>query len=173
MTEETMARNQDVKEAKIDGYMLPVTSVYVKMASNGKEVVAYKLLDKPLLYKYAERLKQIITVPFELLNIKGASDTEDVTVLKNYLLRRIELMKNGNNNVESYNISYKKIYELLNVSEQNSVSNNAWYLKTSDIRKTVKEILDYWKEIRYISKYSEYIDSKDYKNMGGIIIDVC
>lgn len=172
MTDEMISRGMNIKEFKMEGYMLPITSTYVKMASNGKEIIAYKLLDKPLLYKYAEKLRQIITVPFELLNIEGTSDTEDSIIIKNYLLRRIELMKNDNNNVEGYNISYKTIYKLLNIKEENCASNSAWTTQTLNCRNTVKNILNYWKKVGYIQNYIEYIDSKNYKSMGGIKIDI-
>ena len=58
--------------AKYRSYFLPVSSVEIQ-SGNQTVVEGYRLLELPALYAYAERIKQMISVPIELLASTGGS----------------------------------------------------------------------------------------------------
>jgi hypothetical protein len=62
--------------------------------AGGKEVEAYKLMRSPILYEYAQISGQIISGPINLLSTKDTVySTEDVIIIRGYLLRQTEWMK--------------------------------------------------------------------------------
>lgn len=71
-TDELRARNLLGKreKAKYQSYLLPISSVEIH-SGNQVVVEGYKLLELPALYAYAERIKQMISIPIELLASTG------------------------------------------------------------------------------------------------------
>lgn len=159
-TEEAKARNIPVTKTIIEDMILPAQKVTVK--AGGKEISAYKLHSKPIMYEYAQVTKQIITVPIELLQTKSAiRSTEDVIVIREYLLRRIEIMKHSNKH--SNKILYESIYKELGLNTE--VRTQALADKTKKVRKAVKELLTFWKMEKYIKKFVEYKEGRTFKGI--------
>ena len=165
-TEEAKLYNKDVKETLFEGYLLNAEKV--KANINGIEQEVYKLYRKPILYEYAQISGQIITVPMKLLNTKSKiNSTEDVIIIRGYLLRQIEWLKNERTN-RNENITYQSIYSELEIYK--TTYDEAMYKKKTHItRNNVKAILDEWIEQNYIKKYEEYKEGKTIKGVTIII----
>jgi len=124
-TEEAAAHfikeGQNLQSLTVSQYLLPMNRMNAVL--NGREVEAYFLIDTPPLFQYASSKRQISLVDMDLLNVHfeadspmaGASlnNTPASIVLKNYLLTRIEGMKNPNNRLQSRKILFSSIYEEL------------------------------------------------------------
>jgi hypothetical protein len=156
-TEEAKLYNKNIEEAQYTGYLLNAEKIKAKI--KGKEQEVYKIYRKPILYEYAQISGQIITVPSKLLQTKDAvRSTDEVIVIRGYLLRQIEWMKNEKTN-RSENITYTGIYEELEISRI-IYNETAYKNKTRTIRNHVKAILNEWREQKYIQNYEEYQDGK-------------
>jgi hypothetical protein len=152
-TEEAKLYNKKIQKTTYQGYLLAATKITVKIS--GQEHEAYKLLDKPILYEYAQISGQIITVPPKLLQTKEAvRSTDEVIVIRGYLLRQIEWIKNGNIG-RNENITYKGIYDELEIT-RDFYDEGMYKKKTHMTRSHVKSILDEWKGQEYIKNYMEY-----------------
>jgi hypothetical protein len=165
-TEEAKLYNKKIQKTTYQGYLLASTKITVKI--NGQEHEAYKLLDKPILYEYAQISGQIITVPNKLLQTKGAvRGTDEVIIIRGYLLRQIEWLKSDVTE-RSDNITYHGIYDELEVSRI-ILEEVPYKKKTAKVRNHVKAILDEWVELKYITKHKEY---KDGKTLMGVTITI-
>ena len=152
-TDEAKLYNKNVEETKYEGYLLAAEKIKVKINDETKE--AYKLYRKPILYEYAQISGQIITVPSKLLQTKDAvRGTDEVIVIRGYLLRQIEWIKHDKSN-RSENITYQGIYEELGILKFN-YNETAYKNKTRKIRNNIKAVLDEWQKQGYIKKYEEY-----------------
>ena len=137
----------------------------IEIEAGGNTVTAFKMNRKPFLHSYAEAVKQIETVPAELLDIRdgtGAkvSNSKRRIAIKNYLMRHIIIMKRkGKGN----NILYDN---MLTSIEYNKVF-------SKDDRKKIREyiyiVLDYWKSKRFIKSYD---DVKQGRSFTGINVQV-
>lgn len=138
-----------------DTYLLAAS--WVTAVSGRNEVVALKLLEKPVLLSYAEISGQILNIPSYLLDTKRIlSNTSKNLIIRDCLLRRIATMK-GTNNMKQQNIklhSYTKNGEhKLGLYEQVTQNPNIDKKESELIRKSVIKYLDYWKECKYITEY--------------------
>ena len=109
----------------------------------------------PILYEYASCMNQIIAVDRTLLNIPTINNTDNNNLIKIYLLRRIETMKSKHNNIASNKIKFDSMIAYLDI-QTNSKAEYARF------RKTIKTILDYWKQGDYIKDYIEYKEGKKF-----------
>lgn len=165
-TEEAKLYNRDIEKAIYQGYLLAAEKVTVKI--NGTEQEGYKLLRKPILYEYAQISGQIITVPTKLLQTKDAvRSTDEVIVIRGYLLRQIEWIRNETIS-RSENVAYKSVYDELDVTKE-FYEETPYKKKTAKIRSHVKSILDEWKEQGYIKNYEEYHEGRTLKGIKIII----
>lgn len=82
--------------ARIVGCLLPMK--YVETEINGQKALIVKVLDESPLMTYAKLKNQILTYDATPLAISGQHNTPQVITIKNYLLRRIELIKQRNLN---------------------------------------------------------------------------
>ena len=164
-TDEAKLYNKKVEKTTYEGYLLAATKTTVKI--NGEEHEAYKILS-PILYEYARISGQIVSVPINLLNTRNkVNSTEDVIIIRGYLIRQIEWLKN----IKTYrsdNITYQLIYEELGVSKI-ILEEKSYKEKTFTIRNHVKSILESWKLSKYIQSYEEY---KDGKTITGVTIKI-
>lgn len=161
-TEEAKLYNKNIDKTQYMGNLLNAGKIKAKI--KGKEQEVYKLYRKPILYEYAQISGQIITVPFKLLQTKDAvRSTDDVIVIRGYLLRQIEWLKNEKAS-RSLNITYRGIYEELEVLKS-TYEETPYKKKTAKIRNHVKSILDEWQEQKYIKKYEEYREGKTLKGI--------
>lgn len=154
-TQEAKERNLDVEEAKYDGMLLNADKVTVSVSGVKKE--AYRLLRTPILYEYSQQIKQIISVPIQLLQTKEAlRSTDEVIVIRFYLIQRIEIMKN--NKSQSNKILYSTIFEELGKT-------NPTKQKAEKIRDATKAILGLLVKKEYIKDYVEYKEGRQMKGI--------
>ncbi|RXM73650.1 hypothetical protein DP144_13865 [Clostridium tetani] len=154
-TAEAQARGVNIDNGLLEGNILATKKITV--TTSGKTIEAYQLLDKPILYTYAQTTKQVITIPIKLLQTKEKlRSTDEVIVIREYLIRRIEVIKNSNKH--SNKILYDSIFKemgLINPTKQ----------KKEKVRKAVKEILNYWINENYITKFEEYKEGRTFKGL--------
>ncbi|MDO5147658.1 MAG: hypothetical protein Q4D60_11730 [Eubacteriales bacterium] len=175
-TDEMIARKKIKKgqTSSMESYLMPLDEVEVKLG-NQKIMKGYSFSKYPVLYTYAINIGQIISVPRTLLETKGAlSDTDEAVVLKRYLIKRIEVMKNDKNNSRSRRITYewydkkddkkKGMFHSLGYKPE-EFSN--WKKKKSNIHNDVKSILAVFVKEKYIKAFSEV---KEGKSINGIDI---
>jgi hypothetical protein len=156
--------NKKIEKTTYEGQLLAADKITVKI--NGEEREGYKLLRKPILYEYAQISGQIINVPIKLLQTKDAvRSTDEVIVIRGYLLRQIEWLKNTKTFLND-NLTYQLIYEELGVSRI-TLDEKAYENKTRLVRNHVKAILGEWKKEEYIKNYEEY---KEGNRLAGIKI---
>lgn len=118
--------------AELEGTILPCRLVHVEV--NGQATLAVEMLGESPLMTYAKLKNQLMTYDVTPLAISGQRNTPTVITVKNYLLRRIELMKRGLNN----SILFKTLYENCSLA-------NATKKQKQDVRKTVEETLNSFK----------------------------
>jgi hypothetical protein len=147
-----------------DGYLLALDGVTVKRAGvkGGVLKQGYQLLSLPVLYRYANGINQVISVPFELLDTKDTGNsTDEVIVIKNYLIKRIALMKNKNNSVKGNKIAYEAIFKELQIEESRLTPKKAF-----QIRNHAKSILELWKtRDHFIKGFDEYKEGNSFKGI--------
>ena len=83
----------DRDRAELVGILLPMK--YLETEVNGQKTLVVKLLDESPLMTYAKLKKQIVTYDITPLAIAGQNNTPTVMTIKNYLLRRINLMQSA------------------------------------------------------------------------------
>lgn len=146
------------------GHLLACEKVLAPVGGCMKD--AYNMLEKPILYEYAQVSGQILTIPIELLRTKGiVRSTKEVVVLRGHILRQIEWMKSPKHKRRS-EISYEKIYAELGISPDNYKN---YKEKTRRIRKHAEIILKGWMDLDYIKGYERY---RRGKNIRGVRVTV-
>ena len=154
-SEEAKARDINIEKAEFDSYLLPAKKITVK--AGGNEVDAYKIIEMPDLYKYSQQTKQIISIPLNVLDTKKAiRSSEEIITIKEYLIRRIEMMKH--NKSLSNKIIYEVIFEEIGIANPDKK-------KSFALRATIKAIFELWKKKSYIQNYTEYKQSKSIKGI--------
>ena len=177
-TNELRARKKIEKDqtAKLTSYLMPLREIEIQSANHQTVMRGYQLIEKPVLYTYAEAVKQIIDVPTELLEITDASgsghlsDTDDVIVIKRAIIRRIEQMKNEKNHMDNNTISYERydpitgtkkgFFAMLGFNESNYKNADQWKKKRSSLNKIITTILDDFAKEKYISGYEVVKEGK-------------
>lgn len=149
----------DIQNLTIEGYLLPLNKL--SGVINGKKTELFQLLDSPPLYTYSKLKHQLASVPISLLSAPVNNNSTTIP-LKTYLLQRIELMKNKNNNIRANNILYESIYAELGDADANKT-------RKMRIRGYTTTILDYFIEKGYITRYSEY---KSGRSIAGVTIQL-
>lgn len=155
--------NKPVDHWGYESYLLPVGKIEARYDANGKRVVAYKLLEVPALYKYAEMNQQIVDVSADLLETQSEfSDTEEAVLIKRYVIKRVaQIVKPNhlNNNKISFLWYDKKeneergLFPELGYKPDNTA---AWRKKKQRINKIVSGTLKSLKEKKAITDYKEF-----------------
>jgi len=155
-TEEAKARNMDIKKAKIEDYLLNAKKIWVKTTNN--EVEAYKINATPTLYQYAQTTNQILSIPLKLLDTKEATrNTEEIIPIKEYLVRRIEIMKHDK--TMSNKILYGTIFEEVGIVITDKK-------QKTRMREYITSILSLWKiRDNYINDFKEYKERNSIKGV--------
>ena len=155
-TEEAKARNLNIDKMTIDSHLLNATVLTVK--SGGQELQAYKILDKPVLYQYAQYTRQILAVPLKLLDTKKATrNTEEIIPIKEYLIRRIEIMKYDR--AMSNKIIYETIFEEVGIEIKTKQQKER-------LRNYISSILELWKtRDKYINDFKEFKQGNSIKGI--------
>lgn len=118
---------------------------------NGTVCEVIHLLKEPVLYSYANAKNQIGRFDIKLLNVPRLNKTEEVIIIQSFLSRRILAMK-GPKSKMNHNIPYDSIFDRLDIQAPTA---GAIRKKKSLVRKSVKNILDYWKKAGFINDYTE------------------
>jgi hypothetical protein len=155
-TEEAKARGWNVDKTEIDSYLLPAKVVIVE--AGGNKLEAYKIFETPELYKYSQRSKQIISIPLGLLDTKEATrNTEEIISIKEYLIRRIEIMKHNKD------MSRKIIYDTIFEESGITITDKKHKLR---IREYITSILSLWQtRDKYIKNFKEYKEGNAFKGI--------
>lgn len=104
---------------------------------------------------------QVITVKIDLLNTKKAiSNTPDNIVIRAYIVKRIEEMKNSKNHLGN-KILYDTIFEECQIDASNKVVKKRH-------RDAIKKILECFIEKDYIKAYTE---TKKGNTLDGVLIN--
>lgn len=134
-------------EFSYDGALLFAEKLTATLNNNILE--AYHLLREPVFYTCANKKNQIERLNIKLLDSPVNKNKENI-ILQGYLYRRILAMKNSKKMKPV--IVYDTVYKYLDIQ---AVSEASLRNKKAKIRKTIKKILDYWKEQNFITSYAE------------------
>lgn len=140
-----------LRKITYQGYLLPIESITDETLVNGnvvKRIKTYRVLDTPLMLKIAQRKRQITTYPVALLNT-SLTNTQDIIILKDYLLTRLSTASNQNNRM-GRTILYSSIFEYLKIPDDKA---SATAKKKTILRKQIETILKEWQEAGYIGGY--------------------
>lgn len=161
-TDELIARGElkEGQTARMTSYLMPVKEAEVLSANLKTYLRGYHLLEKPVLYEYAEDVRQLISVPTQLLCSDGVSDTDDIVVMKRALIRRIEAMKSSRNSMRSDIIAYDREDRDTGVRKglfatlgYDPASYSNWPKKRSQLHASVLKLLDGFVSSGYITSY--------------------
>lgn len=146
----------------------PLMVSEIVVEAGGRVKRAYRFVTQPIRLGYIKKLRQIVDVPRELLDIKeldkrghitarSKSLTEQRLFVRNELLRRIEGIKNPNNKLrqktialESYADSeghHRGLYEIAGYTDPTKQ-------QAEKIRSFARDALAFWKASGYIKGYS-------------------
>lgn len=146
-----------------ESYLLPVGKAEARFDVNGKKVIAYRILELPALYRYAEMNGQIAVVPAHLFDTLGVfADTEEAILIKRYVIKRVaQIVKKNklNNNKISFiwfDKSEKEQRGLFPDLGYVPEKTPAWRKKKARINEVVKGTLDVLVEGMAITGYEEY-----------------
>ena len=146
-----------------ESYLLPLDKIEARYEANGKEIVAYPVLTKPALYRYAEIVHQIVDVPAELLDThEEFRDTDEAILIKRYVIKRVAQIV-SKNKLNSNKISF--LWNDIDVDEERGLfpelgyipdDSDAWRDKKRKINKIVKLTLASLKEKEAIKDFEVY-----------------
>ena len=166
---EAKARGYNFKEVEFDGMLAPMNALKLVLM-NGNKILAYHVLSEPILYSYAKQKNQVLSVDKDILKFPENENedtkrratlitmTRENIILQRYLIERIEIMKNSNNDQDGRIISYQTIYKIMNAQ-------NSSKIEKKRIRDRVKIFLNDWKNKKYIMKYREEKEKGIIKNI--------
>lgn len=138
--------------ACLSGYLLPCTVVVEKI--NGQMTLAIKLIDESPLMTVAKIKNQLISYETAPLKIANQNNTPRGLVIKNWLLRRIELIKQRRKRKLSPTILFDTFYEECGLAEASRSAKRY-------ARKFFFDALDNFKAAGTIEDYSiEYEGNK-------------
>ena len=154
-TNEAKAYRKDVRSCIVEDHILSAKKITLE--AGGHKVTGYKLNNKPILYEYAQLTGQVLTVPSKLLNTKDViRSTEDVIIIREYLIRRIEVMKK--NKDQSNRILLERVYEELNEPEPTKK-------KALKIRNIIEKLLSKFVSEKYIKNFEFYKEGRAFKGI--------
>ena len=162
--------SKQINGCEIDTYLL--TADAIKVQAGGQTVRAYRIIKTPILYEYAAAVKQVLTLPASVLDVKEISEvtvdgakkltigarlpnTESRILIKGYLIRRIEGMK-GKNGLSNPVISlydYQRDGETHQGLYSIAGKADAKDLEAKRIRTDVEKMLAYWQATGYIKAF--------------------
>lgn len=169
--------SKQINGGEIDTYLL--TADAIKVQAGGQTVRAYRIIKTPILYEYAAAVKQVLTLPASVLDVKEISEmtvdgakkltigarlpnTESRILIKGYLIRRIEGMK-GKNGLSNPVISLYD-YERDGETHQGLYSiagkPDADRKEMQRIREDAEKMLAYWAATGYIKAFEAQTERK-------------
>lgn len=141
----------------VDDYLLNFRQHTVR--AGGKTFKAFQLISEPVLLTHAKLTGQIININSRLLDVRRVDvrgkigetipTTETRQPIKEYLLRRIAIMKNDRKNKKSIqdpHILFDTFYRETDIDESNKI-------EAKRARDYAFQVLDYWKALGDIDGY--------------------
>ena len=116
---------------------------------NGKRREGYRIARNSLAYHYAKSKGQVVTVPLQLLHTK-VRFSKDTSVLKEYLVLRIEGMKNKKNKIKQNDILYDTMFSYISFDD---VKGKAIFNKKKRLKGQVEKMLQELVDIEYIKGF--------------------
>lgn len=174
LTEEMQKRKvaingETITEFVLDSYLLLMEKV--KVTAGGTTKTAYHIVKEPVLLTYSKMTGQLLTVKAGLMDIKKISsgkisgvsiaNTETRQPIKEYLLRRIEVMKHDRRQKHSHQSSrilFDTIY-------RETGNDGASRTEQNRIREYTYQVLDYWTAAGYIEGYTVVTEGKKIKGV--------
>ncbi len=148
-TAELKARGADITLGKLDSIALDYRALE-GISNNGKEFSYYQFKSEPILFTYAKAVQQIISIPMELLNTPK-NNTEELFVVKKYLLERIYNMKSNKSKLSQHTILVQHIYDFFGAETPNA---------KRKARNNIEPFLDYWISKDFIKGYHYVLQGK-------------
>lgn len=150
-----------IKKFIYDDNFLPLKGAEIEL-SNGTILKGYVFKGAPPLYEYSSNIRQIVSAPMRLLRAsKTVRNTPEVALITNYLIQRIDGIKNKKNALQN-KIAYDAIFTAASIDT--SKLDRTQLKRKRDI---VKAKLDYFKLQGFIVDYTEY---KNGRQAGGVEI---
>ena len=169
--------SKQINGGEIDTYLL--TADAIKVQAGGQTVRAYRIIKTPILYEYAAAVKQVLTLPASVLDVKEISEmtvdgakkltigarlpnTESRILIKGYLIRRIEGMK-GKNGLSNPVISlydYQRDGETHQGLYSIAGKPDADRKEMQRIREDAEKMLAYWTATGYIKAFEAQTERK-------------
>ena len=154
--------------------LLPI-KITPKQRENKPMDYIYEMKAFPAMYQYAMAINQIISVPVEFFSVDGLNDTDENILIKRYLFKRIEVMKENRNGRQRPHIIY---YELnLHSGEYDGmfvklelVTGTLTRYRKHDIHTKVCKILTSLTLKDYITGYEVLYDHIDTREIRGVKI---
>lgn len=162
--------SKQINGGEIDTYLL--TADAIKVQAGGQTVRAYRIIKTPILYEYAAAVKQVLTLPASVLDVKEISEmtvdgakkltigarlpnTESRILIKGYLIRRIEGMKgkNGLNNPVIALYDYQRDGETHQGLYSIAGNPDPTRTEANRIRDNAEKMLAYWAATGYIKSF--------------------
>lgn len=169
--------SKQINGGEIDTYLL--TADAIKVQAGGQTVRAYRIIKTPILYEYAAAVKQVLTLPASVLDVKEISEmtvdgakkltigarlpnTESRILIKGYLIRRIEGMKgkNGLNNPVIALYDYQRDGETHQGLYSIAGNPDPTRTEASRIRDDAEKMLAYWAATGYIKTFEAQTERK-------------
>ena len=169
--------SKQINGGEIDTYLL--TADAIKVQAGGQTVRAYRIIKTPILYEYAAAVKQVLTLPASVLDVKEISEmtvdgakkltigarlpnTESRILIKGYLIRRIEGMKgkNGLNNPVIALYDYQRDGETHQGLYSIAGTPDPTRTEANRIRDNAEKMLAYWAATGYIKSFEAQTERK-------------
>ena len=169
--------SKQINGGEIDTYLL--TADAIKVQAGGQAVRAYRIIKTPILYEYAAAVKQVLTLPASVLDVKEISEmtvdgakkltigarlpnTESRILIKGYLIRRIEGMKgkNGLNNPVIALYDYQRDGETHQGLYSIAGNPDPTRTEANRIRDNAEKMLAYWAATGYIKSFEAQTERK-------------
>ena len=125
--------------------LLDLSVLKMKSSRNNKILKVYRINRISAVFKYAEKLRQITSWKTEYMKVPVRKTIQNA-ILCSYLLTKISLVKNANNNYRNNGILFQTIFEdlKLDISTRD---------KKMNIRETIKQMFDFWLKIGLLTSY--------------------
>jgi hypothetical protein len=161
----------------VNGSLMPVKTYYITSHVKHQTKVVYEIIQKPVLYEYAENLSRVISVPSHILAIPGVREDNDFIAIKQELIKEIELMRSGNNNYRSREITYEWEHgersggfaARVGLNKENYANDKQWNKRKVKLTEQIRTVLDHLVEIQFIKGYSF---TKKGKSVVGVSIEL-
>ena len=167
---------KDNERFVVNGYLMPLTIYHVISPVKRRDKIVYELDRKPVLYEYAENLGRIVSVPSSVLTLPGVREDTDFIMIKQELVKEIELMKKEKNRYKTTKIIYEwdrgeqkgGFAARVGLFEENYANSTQWRKRKVKLTEQIKTILTRFVEIGYIKGFE--LIKKDKSVIGVTIV---